>query len=116
MKKRTVAAVAATTLGLTLLGAGAAVAAGDNAPEWAPQMGQHQTLGNGAGHAYGDGTGDPTTCPYYDGTGDQVQEQLRLRERIHVQDQSKLQDQTQLQDRTGDQTQQRDRAQLHKVS
>ena len=112
MKKRTGAAIAATTLSLTLLGAGAAVATGDSAPEWAPQMGQHQAFVSDVGV----GTGDPTTCPYYDGTGDQVQEQLRLRERIHVQDQSKLQDQTQLQDRTGDQTQQRDRAQLHKVS
>ena len=109
MKKRTVAAIAATTLGLTLVGVGAASAAGDNAPEWAPQMGQHQVFGNGAGN--GLGTGDPTTCPYYDGTGDMVQE----RTREHAQDQNRVKDQAQLQDRTADQTQQRDRAQLHKV-
>ena len=109
MKKRTVAAIAATTLGLTLVGAGAASAATGTVPvEWAQQIVEHY----GHGHGYGDGTGDPTTCPYYDGTGDMVQE----RTREHAQDQNRVKDQAQLQDRSADQIQQRDRAQLHKVS
>ncbi len=115
MKKRTVAAIAATTLGLTLVGAGAASAATGTVPvEWAQQIAQHY----GYGHGYGDGTGDPTTCPYYDGTGDMVQErtraqdQSRLRDQSRIQDQTKVQDQTRLRDGTGDQQ----RLRIHQTS
>jgi hypothetical protein len=93
MKKRTVATIASATLGLTLLGAGVASAStGTNPVEWAQQMSQRA--------GYGNGTGDPTTCPYYDGTTDPVQDRTRerlmdqsadhdavqqqLRDRIHV--------------------------------
>ena len=93
MKKRTIAAIASATLGLTVLGAGAASASTGTSPvEWAQQMAQHAGLGIG--------TGDPSTCPSYDGTADPVQDRTRdrlmdpstaqdltqqqLRDRIHV--------------------------------
>jgi hypothetical protein len=72
MRKRTIAAIASATLGLTVLGAGAASAGTDTAPvEWAQHMAQRAGFGNG--------TGDPTTCPNHDGSADQVRDRTRDR-------------------------------------
>jgi len=80
MKKRTVAAVASATLGLTLLGAGAASASTDTNPvEWAQRMAQQAGFRHGADDTTvnRNGTGDPTTCPYNDGTTEAVQQRTR---------------------------------------
>ena len=96
MKTRTMLAIGATTLGLTLVGATAASAIptpdGTSVTEWARQM-VHGGNADAPGYGYGydggagtygmmagDGTGDPADCPYFDGT---VADQDQVRQRLH---------------------------------
>lgn len=106
MKKRTFAGIAAGTIGLLFLGAGAAGAVTGTAPvDWAQQTARYAGFGFGPGD--GTGTGDPETCPFYDGSGDLVQNRMR----DMVQNQTRDLVQNQIQSRDLIQKQTRDRLQ-----
>jgi hypothetical protein len=105
MNKRTMLAIGATTLGLTLVGAGAASAVttadGFTPAQWTHNM-MHGGTQDAPGFGYGAdetwtgaaiGTGDPTTCPYVDeATADQDQLQQRLHDGTGAGDQQRLRD------------------------
>jgi len=107
MRTRTMLAIGATTVGLTLAGAAAASAApmanGFSPFQWAQHTmvgagyGQDEDWAGGYGGATaGDGIGDPTECPYYDeATADQDQ----VRQRLHDQTGDGTFDRTRLRDR-----------------
>lgn len=112
MKTRTMLAIGATTVGLTLAGAAAASAAptadGFSPAQWAQHMrhGDATGLGSGPDEAWagggatpGEGLGDPADCPYvdeaaadqdqvrqrlHDQTGDGTFDRQRLRDRVDV--------------------------------
>jgi hypothetical protein len=73
-------------------------------------MAQHAGFGPGPGY----GTGDPTTCPNYDGSADQVRERTRLQDKSADQ----TRERTRLQDKTAqqDQVRQQQRDRIHAVS